>query len=916
MELGDDKSFENCVGESVPLPLLVKLALRGIQCWRPKGQVSVAFRELFPTILEVSLCNRGFRPQTEDVYLGCYMLGFSPRTAVPYISFASRDPKPRKELRKLVQVEVLPRHPGWKTVDWNQDPGTRHTVPCGMTGLNEEEPTRLLVQSSASSLAGSKIFASSSTGPADRWQNVSTGGGIVSDDDGHCYIMTTAHSLPGYTGPELSFPQLEGDFEFDMDDLPEDEEPLLSTGSRTPEPARQDSTDHQSSPSSSSGDDQLATPHQDHLHDTILVKESSSTPNLSDRREQQASVIRTRSVGPTSLQVEDFHSNLDYTLIRLDEDDLQNPFQANNLQANNLQAIGTLTQPESCDVVVNTSSGGLIRGHLEETPFYIFHHGASRTQELWTITSDKDILQGDSGAWVIDPSNMRLIGSVVAASGETNSALLVPAFLVFDELLERLHIDCHALIDVSSFRLAIRDLETREQASAAQEHHTQLAAEIEAANRSNSTTHAFEACLDHLRTYSKGREDYEAEYYLKLVDNVGKMIRMHMEDDDHPTDVLDKKQQPADTTDKGKQIRRAHTTAKKYIKPELPRPRKLEEISPFPGAIKAEHKQGNMRTDSVSTIESSMALDPEASIKMSDEDGLGSTTTFLPSEPHSAGGAIAPAKFKPHHSLPTAADATKEPAAGPSTPRVTVRLWDGMIAGNPGLKRSQEISETMRRNRSEAPSARRPFGDLTNDFTPSIAELTRSREADGRNNEVDKWMHNLVAVGSPKELNPFELWDLERTRDGHDDGIPLGDSTENRLVPGQTYFDDAQVGERMLSDDADILADDWPKSGTGPRFAAIQMTHEEPESSQDAISRFDRLCRDNESFISRQASWGTLRRPDDDDPHKSNDMPMVKGSMFYKLVSRKERPSRLENVLPRLRARVDWPRPRWAKRRI
>ncbi|KAM5357126.1 hypothetical protein ACJZ2D_016588 [Fusarium nematophilum] len=147
-------SFEDSVGEPVPLPLSARLALGG--CWRPTGRVSETFREIYPIVLKVA---KTHLESPEDVVLGCYMLGRSSRTAVPYVSFASRDPKYRRELRKLIQKEVLQTYTGWKSVDWNQDPGSRNMTACGSEDHDTANRAPILrIQSSTSDFGGSKIL--------------------------------------------------------------------------------------------------------------------------------------------------------------------------------------------------------------------------------------------------------------------------------------------------------------------------------------------------------------------------------------------------------------------------------------------------------------------------------------------------------------------------------------------------------------------------------------------------------------------------------------------------------------------------------------------------------------------------------------------------------------------------------------
>ncbi|KAH7124608.1 hypothetical protein EDB81DRAFT_951625 [Dactylonectria macrodidyma] len=59
------------------------------------------------------------------------------------------------------------------------------------------------------------------------------------------------------------------------------------------------------------------------------------------------------------------------------------------------------------------------------------------SQELWTVILDKDTREGDSGSWVFNATSGEMIGHIVAASTETGSTLIIPAFQVLEDLHER-----------------------------------------------------------------------------------------------------------------------------------------------------------------------------------------------------------------------------------------------------------------------------------------------------------------------------------------------------------------------------------------------------------------------------------------------------------------------------------------------
>lgn len=167
-------------------------------------------------------------------------------------------------------------------------------------------------------------------------------------------------------------------------------------------------------------------------------------------------------------------------------------------------------------------------------------------------------------------------------------------------------------------------------------------------------------------------------------------------------------------------------------------------------------------------------------------------------------------------------------------------------------------------DRWEQESAARRAGldprNRPSDEIPSINEIVSQRNTDERNQEVGRWLSdNLDDVSAPLEKSAEELQAIDRTR--HDDNdVPFGRLTENRYLPGQTYIEGP--GGEISDVDREIIASsrNW---GDAPMLHGIQTGEPgrfQPESSLAAMARFERLCRDNDSIISRSATWGTRRR--------------------------------------------------------
>lgn len=427
-------SFEDAVGDPVPLPFTARLALGG--CWRPRGLVSETFRKIYPTILQIA---QKHLESPEYVVLGCYMFGYSSRTAVPYVSFASRDRKHRRKLRNLVQKEILQSYPGWKSVDWNRDPGLWDMTACGSDDhdtTNSASPPILRIESSTSDLGGSKILLLRGNGTDEIWQHIATGGGIIANRQGSRFVMTAGHSLPGHERPSFLLSQSPGEFEFLTDDLSADGEPdelgvePTRMESWTPLETRRSFTDELSlrlQPTTSAKELQFPQP-------PFTTPTSNKQVRLSPTQEHNPPLHTIYSKSPPLTTSGSSCPGLDYALIPVSRIELRT-----GVRWRETRPPVALYQPRPREVVLTTSSHGETKGRLLETPLFVVRPAATGSQELWTIILDKakEAREGDSGSWVFDATSGELIGHIVAASIETGSALIVPAFQVLEDLHER-----------------------------------------------------------------------------------------------------------------------------------------------------------------------------------------------------------------------------------------------------------------------------------------------------------------------------------------------------------------------------------------------------------------------------------------------------------------------------------------------
>ncbi|KAI0196120.1 C2H2 finger domain-containing protein [Xylaria flabelliformis] len=159
-------------------------------------------------------------------------------------------------------------------------------------------------------------------------------------------------------------------------------------------------------------------------------------------------------------------------------------------------------------------------------------------------------------------------------------------------------------------------------------------------------------------------------------------------------------------------------------------------------------------------------------------------------------------------------------------------------------------------------------GERSSEEVTSPNQQAARREREEKNREVDAWLSQSTGnIGEtpdnggqgsgPKSANVLE--------DSHDNipagEVPLGDTTENRHIEGQTYFVVDGLGGPITETDFDLMRHlrTW---GDAPTIHAIQSGDRryQPETSQAAIERFYRQCQDNASIVSKAATWGTRRR--------------------------------------------------------
>ncbi|TWU74545.1 hypothetical protein ED733_006119 [Metarhizium rileyi] len=276
----------------------------------------------------------------------------------------------------------------------------------------------------------------------------------------------------------------------------------------------------------------------------------------------------------------------------------------------------------------------------------------------------------------------------------------------------------------------------------------------------------------------------------------------------------------------------------------------------FPDAHSPQHLQRPFKPNPI-LVNSSVMTPSHSSSNRTSEDGLGTATV----------------------------------AMHPQSPRVTISLWDKdddapihtverTLEDSPGTVRgdthyagdlisSAHSSDLLFRPRNsfdcwqrDSEPSRTGLGpsSRTSDEILSINEVASKRRTGERNREVGRWLSDhRHGTSAPLENSADELQAIDRMT-YEDNDIPLGCLTENQFKEGTIILGGS--GGEISDVDREILLSSR-NFGDGPTLHSIQVSEPgrfQPESSEAAMAKFQRLCRDNDSIISRTATWGTRRR--------------------------------------------------------
>ncbi|KAK4193534.1 hypothetical protein QBC35DRAFT_371992 [Podospora australis] len=204
------------------------------------------------------------------------------------------------------------------------------------------------------------------------------------------------------------------------------------------------------------------------------------------------------------------------------------------------------------------------------------------------------------------------------------------------------------------------------------------------------------------------------------------------------------------------------------------------------------------------------------------------------------------------------------------SPRVTVSHWDqdndeGLYGSDENQHSAADIApfapvrDTAGRwvpDQTTGQSGLDPAHRTSSEVT-SVNDMAKNREVAQKNRKVDSWLqkHQAKLEEANKELPTVVPNDGEDNIPDRE--IEIGAQTENVPKPGQTYYQ--ETGGEFTQTDREIMHQNrnW---GDAPLPFHISDTRYQPQTSQAAIEKYSRQCRDNDSVVSRAATWGTRRR--------------------------------------------------------
>ncbi|OAA62606.1 c2h2 finger domain containing protein [Niveomyces insectorum RCEF 264] len=196
-----------------------------------------------------------------------------------------------------------------------------------------------------------------------------------------------------------------------------------------------------------------------------------------------------------------------------------------------------------------------------------------------------------------------------------------------------------------------------------------------------------------------------------------------------------------------------------------------------------------------------------------------------------------------------------------------------------------------------------PSNRSTTEVPASVNEDAENRKIQTQNVVISQWLD--TAEGDDSEISSFtSTQQLDLAFEGVSDrDIDLGGDTQNVQQPGRTYY--TGNGGPLTATDYEIMLKGsiWENSPAVLRVSQGPTRHQ-PQSSQAAIEKFERMYHDNASIVSRAATWGTRRRSL---PSIADYEGITSGNFLKKLTINRNETARRPSIFGNLRTLVRKP---------
>ncbi|CAK7264760.1 hypothetical protein SEPCBS57363_001244 [Sporothrix epigloea] len=282
------------------------------------------------------------------------------------------------------------------------------------------------------------------------------------------------------------------------------------------------------------------------------------------------------------------------------------------------------------------------------------------------------------------------------------------------------------------------------------------------------------------------------------------------------------------------------------------------------------------------------------------------TAIQLTPEATSSGGSSGKSNGRSSFSTDGAATTTTAPPMSNHKPQVTVSLWDRDSAHQEEnyLSSSDIKTERAGSNADDRPTRQGvdPLSRPSAELVTSVNEDAEARKVDKQNLAVSQWLDS--ANGGDPDVHGSPTGRETAFEGVSNRDVELGGDTKNVEQAGRSYF--TGHGGPLTTIDHEIMLASGVWEDSPSVLHITQSVRHQPESSQAAIERFERMYHDNVSFISRAATWGTRRHSL---PSIADFEGVTSGNLLKKLTINRNETPRRTSIFDNLRTLVHKPSP-------